>query len=88
MTNGQPKPEPVSNAPASIGLRADARLRGTAVTLAAAARSSGGAIDITKDVRVGTSICDNALRTNSRVRVIPKFERKALAPGTNWQADG
>ena len=43
----------------------DARLRGTAVMLAAAARSGGETTAITYELRVGTSICDNALRTSS-----------------------
>src|SRR5262249_15008555 len=52
--------------PAIVGLMAAARLRGTEVTLAAAGRSAGVTTAITKDVRVGTSICDNRLRTASR----------------------
>src|SRR5947209_3140622 len=47
------------------GLAAEARLRGTAVMLAAAGRSTGVTIDITYELRVGTSICDSALRMNS-----------------------
>ena len=62
MTNGQPNAELVRSAPANIGLSAEAKLRGTAVTLAAAGRSSGATTDITKEVRVGTSICESALR--------------------------
>src|SRR5215468_8956996 len=45
------------------GLAAEARLRGTDVMLAAAGRSSGGTIAITYELRVGTSICESALRT-------------------------
>ena len=41
ITGGHPKPDAVRSEPASIGLAAAARLRGTAVTLAAAARSPG-----------------------------------------------
>ncbi len=45
--SGQPKALCCSKAPASSGATAEARLRGTLVTLAAAARSSRGTIDIT-----------------------------------------
>ena len=38
---------------------------GTVVTLAAAGRSAGVTIAITYELRVGTSICDRALRTSS-----------------------
>src|SRR5688572_14724600 len=48
--------------PARSGLTAEARLRGTAVTLAAAARSPGVTTAITYEVRVGTSICESAAR--------------------------
>src|SRR5439155_10880790 len=44
------------------GLTAEARLRGTDVMLAAAARSLGATTAITYELRVGTSIWDNALR--------------------------
>jgi hypothetical protein len=47
ITSGQPKLETASSAPASDGESPPARLRGTLVTLAAAARSSGGTTDIT-----------------------------------------
>ena len=55
----------VFNAPESAGLAADARLRGTAVKLAAAVRSGGVTTAITNAVRVGTSICDSALHSNN-----------------------
>ena len=69
-------------APASAGLAAAARLRGTDVTLAAAARSSGATTAMTYEVRVGTSIWESALRTSSRKIAIGKargegHERKA-----------
>ena len=51
---------------------AAARLRGTAVMLAAAGRSGGVTTAITYEVRVGTSICDSAERST-----------KALAPHTD-----
>jgi len=44
---GHPKVEIASRAPDSIGLTAAARLRGTAVTLAAAGRSSFGTLLMT-----------------------------------------
>src|SRR5215475_12122492 len=65
MTSGKPENAVENSAPASAGLRDDARLRGTAVTLAAAGRSSGVTTAITYDVRVGTSICESAERTSS-----------------------
>src|SRR3954469_19740820 len=64
-TNGQPKVEIPSIHPARNGLAAEARLRGTDVMLAAAGRSSGETIAITYELRVGTSICERALRTNN-----------------------
>ena len=45
--SGQPKDDRFSIAPAGNGANADARLRGTFVTVAAAARSSGGTTAIT-----------------------------------------
>src|SRR5580704_15252253 len=56
--SGQPKDDRFSIAPAGSGANADARLRGTFVTVAAAARSSGGTTAITYDCRAGTSICE------------------------------
>ena len=47
MISGQPKVEWSSIHPAAIGGSADARLRGTLVTLAAAARSAGVTTDMT-----------------------------------------
>ena len=47
ITSGQPKLETPSRYPASSGLTADARLRGTDVMLAAAARSPGATTAIT-----------------------------------------
>src|SRR5437773_7671296 len=46
------------------GLTAEAKLRGTEVMLAAAARSTGTTTAITYELRVGTSICDRALRAS------------------------
>ena len=45
-----------SSTPASSGVAADGRLRGTLVTLDAAARSSAGTTAMTNDCRAGTSI--------------------------------
>jgi len=64
-TSGHPNPDTLSKDPASTGPRAAAKLRGTEVMLAAAGRSAGGTIAITYDVRVGTSICESALRARS-----------------------
>src|SRR5258707_3840353 len=64
-TNGNPVKDVVSRAPAKAGLSDDARLRGTAVTLAAAGRSGGVTTAITYEVRVGTSICESAERTSN-----------------------
>src|SRR5918995_622300 len=66
MTNGQPKTERESSQPDSSGLRAAARLLGTAVTLAAAGRSAGETTAITYELRTGTSICDSALRRSRK----------------------
>src|SRR6185437_13824635 len=62
QTSGQPKGVAVKAHPASAGESAAARLRGTAVTLAAAGRSAGSTTAMTYDERVGTSISDNRLR--------------------------
>src|ERR671923_1245313 len=64
MTSGQFSSPSEKKAPASAGLSAAARLRGTAVTLAAAARSGGVTTAITYEDRGGTSICDRAARPN------------------------
>src|SRR3954463_11090858 len=66
MMSGQPKLDNASSQPANIGASADAKLRGTAVTLAAAARSPGVTTAMTYEVRVGTSICESAARTSSK----------------------
>jgi hypothetical protein len=47
MISGQPNVDSLSIHPAAIGGNADARLRGTFVTLAAAGRSSGVTTAIT-----------------------------------------
>src|SRR5262245_5198618 len=64
MTSGSAKKDAEKSAPDIVGLTADARLRGTAVTLAAAVRSGGVTTAMTYDVRVGTSIWDRAERTS------------------------
>src|SRR5260221_1295802 len=72
MRSGQAKALTVISQPAIIGLAADARLRGTAVMLAAAARSGGVTIALTYEVRVGTSICDSAPRASSNAMTVPR----------------
>src|SRR5579864_3459605 len=59
------------------GLTAAAKLRGTAVTLAAAGRSAGVTTAMTYEVRVGTSIWDKALRASSRPMTVGRFGAKA-----------
>src|SRR5262245_46794919 len=56
---------------------ADARLRGTAVTLAAAVRSAGVTTAITYDVRVGTSICDSADRRSNKAMTTVRSQENA-----------
>src|SRR3954454_19116807 len=63
--------------PEIAGLIAEARLRGTAVTLAAAARSAGFTTAITNEVRVGTSIWARADLTSNRMRTIVKLGENA-----------
>ena len=59
------------------GLAAAARLLGTVVKLAAAARSAGVTTAMTKAERVGTSICDRALRRNSSASATGRLSAKA-----------
>ena len=75
--NGHPKDEASSIMPQGIGARAVARLRGTLVTLAAAARSSGGTIAITYDCLAGTSICDRDNRKSRNTIVSVAFGMSA-----------
>src|SRR6516165_12243190 len=77
MTSGNAANEVESSAPESAGLTDDAKLRGTAVTLAAAVRSAGVTTAITYEVRVGTSICDNAERTSNSASTIVRFGENA-----------
>src|SRR5882724_5160210 len=72
--------------PAGTGARAAARLRGTLVTLAAAARSSGGTTAITYDWRAGTSICDSDDR-NSRNTIV-SFALGIMAASIRKALDG
>src|SRR3954453_21404960 len=69
-TSGQPNGDTVSSQPDRSGATAEARLRGTAVTLAAAGRSSGVTTAMTYEERVGTSICDSRLRRISNANAI------------------
>src|SRR5712692_7084956 len=77
MTSGNPMNDVDSSAPDIAGLMEEAKLRGTAVMLAAAVRSAGVTTAITKDVRVGTSICENAERTSKSARTTVRLEEKA-----------
>lgn len=70
---GNPLNGIVSNTPAKAGLIDDARLRGTAVKLAAAGLSAGVTTAITYDVRVGTSICESAERIKSSASATVRF---------------
>src|SRR5262245_41713897 len=72
VTSGQPKPESDSRYPEIIDPAAQANVLGTAVTLAAAGRSSGATTAITYEHRVRTSICDNALRASNRPMATPR----------------
>src|SRR5882672_11074093 len=67
INNGQPNVDNVSRYPEISEPAAQAKVFGTAVMLAAAGRSSGATTAITYEARVGTSICDRALRTNSNM---------------------
>src|SRR5262245_2028975 len=58
MSNGQARRDAANKAPANAGLAAAARLRGTDVKLAAAARSISVTTAMTYEERVGTSICE------------------------------
>src|SRR5579864_1546184 len=73
IISGHPNVERVSRYPARIGLAALARLRGTAVILAAAGRSAGVTTAMTYEVRVGTSICDSAFRASSKAIAVARF---------------
>src|SRR5439155_16852536 len=77
ITSGKPENAVASMAPASAGLIDEARLRGTAVTLAAAGRSAGVTTAITYDVRVGTSICESADRISNSASTIVRLGEKA-----------
>src|SRR5260370_1641137 len=85
-TRGNPVKEVVRRAPAKAGLSDDARLRGTAVTLAAAGLSGGGTTAITYDVRVGTSICDSAERASKRPSTTVRPAEKAATIKQTLQA--
>ena len=67
MMSGHPKLVRSSRRPASAGVDALARLRGTFVTLAAAARSSGSTTRMTSACRAGTSSCDSVARKSRNV---------------------
>src|SRR4051794_8789846 len=73
ITRGMPANPVARSAPEIAGLIAAARLRGTAVKLAAAGRSAGVTTAKTYDVRAGTSICDSADLTSSKRSTIVRF---------------
>lgn len=60
-----------------LGAAADAKLFGTSVKLAAAARSPGVTTDITNALRAGTSICESNERTISKASTTWRFGTKA-----------
>ena len=78
-TSGAAIAPAASIAPPSDGLSAEARLRGTAVKLAAAGRSSGVTTDMTYALRAGTSICESALRTKRSASATGKVGANAAA---------
>src|SRR6516164_10192457 len=57
---------------------AQAKVLGTAVMLAAAGRSSGATTAMTYEARVGTSICDRALRARSRAIAMVRSGAKGI----------
>src|SRR5690348_2546732 len=75
--SGQPVKGSVRSTPAIAGLIEEARVRGTAVTLAAAVRSGGVTTAMMYEVRVGTSICDSAARISSRASVSQRYGENA-----------
>src|SRR4051794_6040559 len=83
MISGQPKELCDSIHPANVGGSAEARLRGTFVTLAAAARSAGDTTAITYELRTGASIVDNKLRATRHAIASGRFGiRAALTNST------
>src|SRR5262249_145487 len=76
---GQPKLEWTSIQPASTGGNAAASERGTFVTLAAAARSSGGTTAITYDCRAGTSMFETHMRRRRHATAAAAF---GITPAT------
>src|SRR5262249_25671566 len=75
--SGRPRKGVESSAPDRAGLTDDARLRGTAVMLAAAVRSAGVTTAITKEVRVGTSIFERAARRSRSASTTDRLDEKA-----------
>src|SRR5262249_34568081 len=70
---GQLHKAALKNAPVTTGAQALARVRATAVTPAAAERSSGSTTAMVYDWRVGTSICDRLNRSNNTVIARGRF---------------
>jgi uncharacterized protein (DUF433 family) len=69
------------SAPEIAGLIDEARLRGTAVKLAATVRSAGVTTAITYEVRVGTSICENAALVSNSKSTRIKLDENAASRG-------
>src|SRR5919108_1767074 len=79
ITSGHPNGERVNSHPAIAGLSEAVRLRGTAVRLEAAGRSSGPTTAMTYELRTGTSICESRLLRIRNPRVIPRSGARAAA---------
>src|SRR3954447_16267698 len=84
MISGQPTVLWSSIQPAAIGGRAAARLRGTLVTLAAAARSRGETTAITYELRSGASIADSRLRATRHTIARARLGINAAATSSTW----
>src|ERR1700722_17675859 len=79
IRSGRPKPASDCKHPEMIEPVAQAKVLGTDVTLAAPGRSSGLTTAMTYDARVGTSICDNALRAISKPTAIVRFGANGIS---------
>src|SRR6516225_7289523 len=78
ISSGQPNAESVKRYPEGIEPAAQAKVFGTAVTLAAAGRSDGVTTAITYEVLVGTSICDSALRASNSAIAVARLGAKGI----------
>src|SRR6185503_573506 len=77
ISSGQICRPAVNSMPAMAGLAAAARLRGTAVALAAAGRSASLTTAIAYEERAGTSICPSMARTIRSATVSPSVGANA-----------